>query len=398
MPKSVTPRAIPAPANNFRSEAGAVLGALHTAVAAAIAAAAPVGTNALALSRMMAIDKTLSWRMTRFVAEGDHFAASAHLPGDAAIRIFARAARERGLAAQEADRLDRAIRSLGELRKRHSKSRAEFQAMLADCRTDGATDERTAQFRRDAFMANAALGGTCARIRLLCVVHAPTGADDLGRGERIVIHGYLGLKRLRRDVCWPIGHGAVGIGAPGSMPATSGGAPIVAAFSSPSVHHAQLVRDERGHWIELPDGEVGDAGAVDVVTAERVPPGDGMAAALLRVDVPCEWGIIEVLGMPAAWDRREPRACLESLVCGHPPLGDRAPHGRHLPLPERPERIAVGVGAKPTIKEMPWHAELVQHVAPWLRSADGPATGWRLRVRHPPAPSGLSMAPDADAC
>ena len=270
--------------------------------------------------------------------------------------------------------------------------------MLAACRTDGATDERTAQFRRDAFMANAALFGACARIRLLCVVHAPTDADDPGDGERIIIHGYLGLKLLRRDVRWPIAYGAIGIGTPVSVPATSNGPPIVAAFSSPSVHHARLVREERGHWIELPDGEVGDAGAVDVVTAERVPPGDGMAAALLRVDVPCEWGIIEVLGMPAAWDRREPRACLESLVCGHPPLGERAPHGRHLPLQERPGRIAVGIGATPAIDGMPRHAELLQHVAPWLRSAGGPAPGWRLRVRHPPAPSGLCMAPDADAC
>jgi hypothetical protein len=382
-----------APATNFRSEAEPTLRGLQSAVATAIAAVAPSGTNALALSRVMSIDKTLAWRMTRFAAEQDPFAASAHLPGEVAIRIFARASRERGLPAQDADHLDHAIRAFGELRRRHAGSRSQFQALLADCRSDGEADERSAQFRRDAFMANAALWGICARVRLMSVIRVPHDVDGAGVGDVVLIHGYFGLKRLRGDVSWPLGHGAVGNGRSVQTGTREETAPIVTAFSSPSVHEARLVRDEDGHWIDLPEGQVGDAASVDLVTAERLTFADGAHTALLRMDVPCEWGIVEMIDFPGEAAPQAPRTSLEPLFAGHAPRGDRAPKGRRMPLPERPEPIQLSAA----LPEVPFHGELVRHLAPWLGSAHGQAAGWRLRVRHPPAPSGLCMTPDQDA-
>ncbi|MFM1936255.1 MAG: hypothetical protein RI990_1214, partial [Planctomycetota bacterium] len=67
--------------------------------------------------------------------------------------------------------------------------------------------------------------------------------------------------------------------------------------------------------------------------------------------------------------------------------------GRRMPLPEKPEPIQLAAA----LPEVPFHGELVRHLAPWLDAAHGQAAGWRLRVRHPPAPSGLCMAPDRDA-
>ena len=114
----------------FEQAASGALNQLRSATAAAIEAAGGSGLNSLALSRKLGIDKSLSWRMVRFAQEGDAFAGSKHLPGDAGLRIFVRAIRS---AAGQAcgDALAAALDGLDRVVQQHAGNRTAFRALLA---------------------------------------------------------------------------------------------------------------------------------------------------------------------------------------------------------------------------------------------------------------------------
>ena len=80
-------------AGTFESAAKRALERLRGATRSTIDSAGLSDVNSRALSRKLSIDKSLSWRMVRFVDEPNAFSASKHLPGVAGLRIFARAIR-----------------------------------------------------------------------------------------------------------------------------------------------------------------------------------------------------------------------------------------------------------------------------------------------------------------
>ncbi|MEI6475282.1 MAG: hypothetical protein WCO75_07805, partial [Planctomycetota bacterium] len=65
----------------FEEAAAHALERLRNATAASIKSAGAHDLNSLALSRKLGIDKSLSWRMVRFVEAANAFSASDHLPG-----------------------------------------------------------------------------------------------------------------------------------------------------------------------------------------------------------------------------------------------------------------------------------------------------------------------------
>ena len=83
----------------FETAAKRALERLRGATKSTIESAGLGDVNSLALSHKLAIDKSLSWRMVRFVEEPNAFSASKHLPGVAGLRIFARAVNAAGATA-----------------------------------------------------------------------------------------------------------------------------------------------------------------------------------------------------------------------------------------------------------------------------------------------------------
>lgn len=387
----------------FEQAAAGALGELRSATAAAIAAAGGSGLNSLALSRKLGIDKSLSWRMVRFAQEGDAFAGSKHLPGDAGLRIFVRAIRS---AAGQAcgDALAAALDGLDRVVREHAGNRTAFRALLANCTEGGLTDDRAMDFRKAAFQANSALWGieANARVMLAFITQGKSGTDVA------LVSGYLGVRRNRRDLSWPVarrrvlGHEgrtreAIAMPLDPSVPMDA--PPILAEYSSLPAESLRPIGTEHGFWYELPEGDIGSAGAVDCVFGERMPgagpaPKSGIvqpAEVMLRLDMPVEHVLMEVFvdrDIPLAG---RPTAALFGLLSGGTGENTADRERQRMPIAEQP----VELGNEPrswSTPVAPRHWEMVHDCMRWLDRRPASFAIHRLALRWPLIPTALVMS------
>lgn len=387
----------------FELAAATALGELRSATAAGIAAAGGSDLNSLALSRKLGIDKSLSWRMVRFAQEGDAFAASKHLPGDAGLRIFVRAIRS--AAGQDcADALAAALEGLDRVVREHAGNRTAFRALLANCTEGGLADDRATEFRKSAFQANSALWGIEANARLmLAFLTQGTSGTDVA-----LVSGYLGVRRNRRDLSWPVarrrvlGHQgrtreAIAMPLDPSVPMDA--PPMLAEYSSITAESLRPVGTEHGFWYELPEGDIGSAGSVDCVFGERMPgagpaPKSGVvqpAEVLLRLDMPVEHVLMEIFvdrDIPLAG---EPTAALFGLLSGGTGENTADRERQRMPIAERPVQLGNEPKAWST-PVAPRHWEMVHDCMRWLDRRPASFVIHRLALRWPLIPTALVMS------
>lgn len=362
---------------------------------------APPNTNALAMSRVLGIDKSLAWRLARFIGERDTIEGSQHLPGEAGLRIYATAVRDAGAPVAVAHALDAAIDRLEHVVRDHAGSRAAFRAMLAHCRPEAADDERTLEFRRSAFVANSALWGIEARARLMVAVVVPS--ED-GRAEMAVVSGFFGLRRMRPGLSWPLarrrvrgpqGHPAPFAAQPLDATVGPGDAPLMREFTTIEAAELRAAEGPEGLDWELAPGEVGRAGAVDCVFGERFAamgaPGHRATELMLRLDVPCELAAIEVFVDRSLAGDGTPVAGLHGLLTGGTGANDAGRERARLPLAERPVPLGRDLAGCP-LPEVPRHWELVHDCMRAMGRGPADLAGHRLEVRHPMIPSALTMS------
>ncbi len=389
-------------AGSFERAAAIALTNLRNATASAIAASGGADLNSLALSRKLGIDKSLSWRMVRFAQDDDAFGGSKHLPGDAGLRIFVRAIRSAaGPACGDAlaaalDELDRVVRD-------HAGNRAAFRALLANCSESGLSDDRAMEFRKGAFQANAALWGieASARVMLAFLTQGKSGTDVA------LVSGYLGVRRNRRDLSWPVarrrvlGHEgrtreAIAMPLDPSVPMDA--PPILAEYSSVRGDGLRPIGTEHGFWYELPEGDIGSAGAVDCVFGERMPgagpsPRAGVvqpAEIMLRLDMPVEHVLMEVFvdrDIPLAG---KPTASLFGLLSGGTGENTADRERQRMPIAEQP----VELGNEPkswSTPVAPRHWEMVHDCMRWLDRRPASFSIHRLAMRWPLVPTALVL-------
>ena len=118
----------------FETAAKRALERLRGATKSTIESVGLGDVNSLALSRKLAIDKSLSWRMVRFVEEPNAFSASKHLPGVAGLRIFARAVSAAGATAASVAQFDAALEELEGVIAKHAGTRSARCSRIAPTR------------------------------------------------------------------------------------------------------------------------------------------------------------------------------------------------------------------------------------------------------------------------
>ena len=388
--------------STFEQAASRALTRLRDAALAAIEASGGQDMNSLALSRRMGIDKSLSWRMVRFAQETDEFAGSKHLPGDAGLRIFARAIRSGGMAQAIATEFTEALDQLDAVVREHAGSRAAFRALLANCSGESqGSDDRAVEFRKAAFQANSALWGIEATTRVMCAF--------LTAGDRCtdvtLVSGFLGLRRIRRDLSWPLARRRV-LGHEGrtreriAMPLDPSvpmdAPPILAEYSTVRADSLRPISTEHGFWYELPEGEIGGTASVDCLFGERMP-GAGPAAragaiehseVLLRVDMPTEHVLMEVYvdrDIPLAGT---PTASLFGLLTGGNGENNPDRERQRMPIAEQP--VEIGIEPKSWVTPVaPRHWEVVHDCMRWLDRRPASFRIFRLAVRWPLMPAAL---------
>ena len=389
----------------FKSAAAAALLALQQATQAVLQQVAPAGTNSLALSRLLQIDKSLSWRICRFAATPDVFVASAHLPGDAGLRIFARAARAGTVRLEAVEALERALADLDTLVRAHARNRASFRAMLAQVSDPGGEDPRVVEYRKGAFVANAAIWGIEAATKLKCVFLTPGSEADAV--DISVISGCIGLNRVRGGVSWPlfnrrITHDGSPVDAharPLDPAAAQDALPLLGKWSN--VRPDQLALTHHGHELRcwLPAGDVGRNGTVDCLFAEHYadvrPCREGDRERVVHIasrhDIPSERAILDLWIDQECALACDPVARLASTLIEAPETSRIDLSLRRLPFESRAQPVEPGSAQDAGI---PGYERLLAEAMAWLGVPMDRFNGHRLAIRYPTLSTELVMTVD----
>ena len=389
----------------FETAAKRALERLRGATKSTIESAGLGDVNSLALSRKLAIDKSLSWRMVRFVEEPNAFSASKHLPGVAGLRIFARAVNAAGATAASVAQFDAALAELEGVIAKHAGTRSAFRALLTHCTDEPQADDRAIGFRRGAFEANAALWGIQARTRLMM---AFLTVGERGAVDVALVSGFLGLRRSRRDLSWPVarrrvlgheGRSSAGVALPLDPSVALDAAPMLSEYSTIRGGSLRPIGTDHGFWYELPEGDIGLRGAVDCVFGERLPGAgpalrDGAvedAEVMLRVDLPVEHVLFEVFIERAIPVTGTPTVSQYSLLTGG--SGEHSPDRERGRIPCADQVQELGNDPRTwSTPVAPRHWEMVNDCMQWLSRTPADFAVHRVSMQWPLMPTAVVLS------
>jgi hypothetical protein len=409
--------ATPAPPNDALSHDGpaarsapfadAAAARLREAQAALTDLLATIGlgnARPIEVGRRLDLDKTLAWKVVRFVQEPDPAEAARHMPGPSGVEIVLRAASARGAAPVRIDAVREADQRLREFVGRHAGDRRSFEAMLAV----GAPDEKLVQEERRAFYrAGSAIWGVRARVQFLLLILRPSQTDD-GLLDAVQLGGLVQFERLRPDVPWLIrrlrasatddSRALIRMRREPLDPAgaASGGGALVPEYCSQPPPQLRQFEGSNG-WLydELAPGPVGRRGAVTCVMGEiyrsalpfRHAPDNTQGRYTLTVRTPVEAVLFDLLVHRSLAHFGRATASVVGLLEDRPPGGGSA---AVLSGPTDAHRL----GAPPVV-QTPRLAAYPDMVAGALaRAGWGPLedfVGYRMELEYPAAPCDLVM-------
>lgn len=228
------------------------------------------------VARRFGINKTLTWNLAKVIASTDAIRTLQNVPGASAFQILLNAVQREGAPAEAVERVRAAARALDLTVERHFGDRATLDLIV-----DGISPTRGDHLelsRKLAFRGNSGLWGVQAKVRLMTVFMAPNAADP-DRLDMTIVRGYVGLRRLRPDIRWPIfqmrGWGSQDEPMTADRwqalePSTDGsvGLPLLRRFSTVSADDVEETRNAQGLNYVLVPGPVGNVGAVDCFSSD----------------------------------------------------------------------------------------------------------------------------------
>lgn len=386
----------------FADAAAARLREAQAAMTDLLAGAGLGGARPIEVGRRLGLDKSLAWRLSRFVHEQDPVEAARHLPGPGGVEIVLRAAGARGVPPPHLDAVREADRRLREFVDRHAGDRRSFEAMLA-----GGADERLVQDERRAFYrAGSAIWGVRARVQFLVLALRPSEQDD-GMLDGVQLGGLVDFERLRPDVPWIVrrlrasatddSRTLIRMRREPLDPAggAEGGALVPEYCSEPLPQLRQFEGANGWVYHEIAPGPVGRRGAVTCVMGEiyrsalpfRHAPDNTQGRYTLTVRTPVEWVLFDLLLHRSLTHFGRASASVVGLLEDRP-AGGGAP--ALLSGPQEAQRLGA-----PPVMQTPRLARYPEMVGGALQRAGWGTleefVGYRTEVEYPAAPCDLVM-------
>jgi hypothetical protein len=374
---------------------------LRRALGTLLGALAPMG-RPVDLAQRLALDPSLAWKIWRVAQGPGELPSPKHVPGRAAMATFLDGARRGGAGQETIQAVREAHARLERVFKQHAGDRASAEILLGRF-TDEGRVRLESQLRREAFRANSHVLGVRARTRYQLDVVVPSRGPYMPQLARV--RGWYGLQRTRTDARWVLSrsfmlqsHGRTerfrrAALAGGDLPAgAEGPAPLAPAFCSPADPPVQRTRSADGVIVdELGPGPIGEAGASDIVTAERLSeiPADDVDRDVLGVHVrtPSERLCYEVLlHRDIAGDALPTIDVFTTLnaesLAARPDPRDR------IPMLDREAIRSLGAAdTAPPAVEVPHHAALCSWVLERLGAEARDYLVFRSVMRFPPIPT-----------
>lgn len=217
------------------------------------------------MSRQLALDKNLAWKISRVVSATDAQDAIQYVPGDAALDILIRAVKHAGGATEVRRRAEGAIRNFQAAVIRHMGDRPTLDLVV-----DGLPDEngaRTAVARKLLFRGASVVHGVQAKAMLQTSILAPSDVQE-GMLDIVRTYGWIDFRRIRKDARWVLFHRKVfdrNAGPPFEESVDPGasldGPKFIADFCSASLPEIHTTLEDNSYVDELGKSPIGNSGA-----------------------------------------------------------------------------------------------------------------------------------------
>lgn len=390
---------VSSPQDQFSDEATLTLKELRRATAEVLGGCHGLD-RAVDVAHRLGLDRSLAWKVWQVGQGTKGCPSSAHVPGRAGYRRFLDAAGRAGVLPEVIEHARAAYEKFEELTSTYAGDRATAGSMLSGLSEEGRTRMETA-IRRDGFRANAHFLGVQAAALYQLDVLLPFVEHEPRRIVRV--RGHIGLRRNRPNVAWVISRSTL-VHRDGPSPSvsrvslsgrqvTNGDLPLILPefCSRPLPPVERRVIAGVTFEDELQPGPVGQVGAVDVVTGERVEwqprAGTLSDAVTMAVTTPCERLCFDVL-VPEAISAAGLSLSVHSTVQTEHPFLHCAAY--LIPVPESLEELGPA-GLAPSTPEIPRHGEMIRWTLAQAGLFEQPMRLWRLRMRFPPVPSCVAV-------
>ncbi len=341
------------------------------------------------VSRLLGLNKNLTWKVSRVLQTEDAFAALPLLPGMAGVELLLAAAGKAGATEQSLSRARVAIAAIESMVATHGGDRATMELMI-DSRAGGGLEKS----RKLAYRGNAGIWGVQAKVRVSAQVLAPN-PDDPDMLDVVLVAGLQQVRRFRPIPRWPVfrlGRYEVegAVERFGIEDASDGPEGLLASFTRGAMPEIHIREEGDGLIYEVGDGPVGKTGEFgcyfgfgyrrDVPRYATKPDDTAWLAA--AVAMPVETLLFDLFvhkDMPEA-------LASETAVYGGAWLGSpEFPETARLPINEQAIHLGRGANLSTPLAD--------QYPAVMARVFE--RTGWspsdfhcmRLIMDHPPMPS-----------
>ncbi|PCI10658.1 hypothetical protein COB72_02680 [bacterium] len=392
--------------DDFSHEAVICVRQAQAAFADLLSGAGLEGARPTEIGRILGLDKTLAWKVSKFSDSSDLLKAVKHIPGSGGVEIVLKAAQAKGvdsnriLAVRDADRVFR------DFVRNRAGDRRSFEAMLA---AGGRDDKIELEERKAFYQSGSAIWGVRAKVQFLTLCIKPS-IDNPDRLDMLQLSGFMKFERLRSDVPWIIRrlwHSDTETTpnmefkrAPLCPEASTGTSlPLIPEFcSQPLPEINQFVGTDGVIYDELAPGIVGKHGSLDCVTGEHYRSAlprywsedNTFGRYELMLRTPVEHVVFDVFIHESLTNFGEFSHSIYGLLEGRPSSGEGKSHDRPVHEAQRAQFL----GAPPIVQasHIGIYPGLINYAfdrAQWGSLSE--FRGYRCVVEYPATPWCLTM-------
>jgi hypothetical protein len=357
-------------------------------------------------SRRFGVNKTLTWNIAKVIEGTDPIPTLQNVPGTSAIGQLLSAMEKAGANADAVSRVRAAAEDLDQAAKIHFGDRATLDLIIDGARPD--SSDHLERSRKLAFRGNSGLWGVQAKVRLMTVFLAPNPTQP-DRLDMAIVRGFIGLRRLRSEVRWPIFH-LRGWGGEDqrmqasewqpleTVPEGERPTPLLRRFGNVDPTDIEEVRNAAGLNSLLAPGPIGNTAAVDCYVADcaraaaaiHATDQDSTGEFGATISAPTERLIFDIVAHESAAFALSPEVrSFAGLFMS--PAEDSEPDDL-IPIP-MPQGTVPLPGSPPalTTPHIPHYAELGAFVHERMGWNPSEFRGCRLEVSHPPMGSSILL-------
>ena len=376
---------------------------IQTAFADCLEAIGGDATRPQSVTRLLGLDKNLTWKISRLVCDENPASAVQYLPGKGGLKILISALTKAGVPADLLIAIRKSTEDFERLVDLHAGDRERLGVMLANVASEG-QPERAEAHRKLSFRGNSAIWGVEAKVQICTNFIAP--GTDKRKVDLAWLSGLVDFWRLRRDAVWAMA--AARKTADDGSPLPVGEihaidpefdhpdkAPLMGDYCSRPIPEMGIELGKDGVTrYELSEGPVGSTATTTCVIGlfgrNFVPryraPNDTRGEHFARLYTPVETLIHDLFVHKDLSYALTPQILLYSQMPGGPVFPSSSRDRGILNVQD--PIINLGNGPADVVTpEFPPYAKMIRSVFAQLDWTPGDFRGFRFRLRYPPIPT-----------